>query len=200
LIEGLVAPLAWLSFACFVVAGLALIALHVLPSSADPVADGVSAYALGPSVRVYQANVVSSGLGGLCLAAASAGLAASPVAIVALLGYGLTRIAIAVYPTDARGAALTRTGLIHAILAAIAFLSLALAAPFATASLSADVATGGVATLLAVLAAVVTLTSLGSFAVAALPKVIRFYGVAQRAFYVAGFTWALTLTASIAIS
>jgi len=160
----------------------------------------VSGYALGPNKRVYQLQVVASGVGGLCLSAACVGLGASVVANLALVAYGVTRIAIAAYPTDARGAQPTPTGRNHAILAATAFLSLAVAAPFATATLPPEIATHPASTLLAVLAALVTITSLGSFVVAALPRTVPYYGVAQRVCYVAGFAWAIATSAAIAIA
>jgi Protein of unknown function (DUF998) len=174
------APLAWLAIAGFTAAALALITLHVLPSDADPLAEGVSAYGRGPTARIYQFQVVLSGIGGLALGAALATRGASALAIVALVAYGLARIAIAAYPTDLRGTPMTATGRIHAILATMAFLAMAIAAP----------ASGGSPPLL-ILAAMVTITSLGSFAVAARPATVRFYGLAQRAFYVATFAWAI---------
>lgn len=195
--------LAAAALGAFVAAAIAMVGLHVIPSTADPVAEGTSAYALGPTARGYQLQAAVSGLGGLLLAAAMADRQVPLPGIVCLVAYGLARIAIVAYPTNARGAPLTPTGRNHAILATIAFLGVAIAAPVATPSLvdaTSNIAEVGRLSdaVLEPLAWLVLTTSLASFGVAALPRVVRFYGVAQRVFHATAFAWFILASALLA--
>lgn len=198
--SGLLAPAA---LGAFLAAAVTMVALHVVPSTANPVAEGTSAYALGPTAPGYQLQAVASGLGGLLLAGAMADRQLALPAIVCLVAYGLTRIAIVAYPTDARGAPMTPTGRNHAILAAIAFLGVAIAAPLSTPSLlDATAATAEIArpsrAVLEPLAWLVLLTSLASFGVAATPRTVPFYGVAQRVFHASAFAWLILASVLLA--
>ena len=191
------ALLAGAGLASFVAAAVSLVALHLLPSDVDPIADGASAYALGSTRSLYWAQAAFSGVGGLCLAGALV-LGGSTVVGPRLLATdGLARIAIIGFPTDRRDEALTPTGRRHALLAAVAFLAVAAAAPLATAELTA--ARPEAAGALAGLAAGVTITCLASFGAAVHPRTMAVYGLVQRAFYVTLFAWFIAAAALLAI-
>lgn len=197
----MVALLAGGALLSVIAATCSLVALHLLPSDVDPIADGTSAYALGRSRSLYAAQAVLSGLGALLLAAALIQWAAVPVAPVVsilLVAYGLARITIVRYPTDRRGERLTPTGRRHALLAAIAFLAVAAAAPLATTSLVE--ARPDVSEAVSGLAVVVTITCLASFGAAVHPRTMAVYGLVQRAFYAAAFAWLIAASALLAFS
>jgi hypothetical protein len=188
--------LGWAALASFLVAAATMIALHIVPSGADPVSEGVSAYALGPTARGYQLQAVASGIGALLLTGALVQRDTSPIAVGCLVAYGLARIAIAAFPTDPPGVRMTATGRNHALLAAVAFIGIAIAAPTTTLPLADTRSTVAVNVLLP-LAWLVTITSLGSFAVAALPGTVRFYGIAQRAFHAMALGWFIVAAATV---
>jgi hypothetical protein len=181
-----------------VAAGFMFGALHILPSGADPISDGVSVYALGPTGVLYAGQAVLSGLGGLLLAAAVVQRDATALAPGLLVAYGLARIAIVRFPTDRRGAAITPTGRRHALLAAIAFLAIAAAAPIASSTVvqSATQARD----VLFWLAALVSGSCLASFGVALWPRSRAYYGLVQRAFYVSAFTWLVAASGLLAFA
>ena len=189
--------LGWAALASFLVATATMVALHVVPSGANPVTEGVSAYALGPTRRGYQIQAIASGVGALLLVGSLVQRTPTLVAVGCLVAYGLARIAIVAFPTDQRGAPMTATGRNHAILAAIAFVGVAIAAPMATIPLLGTGSTVAVDSVLLPLAWFVTITSLGSFAVAALPGTVRFYGIAQRAFHAAALGWFVLAAAAV---
>jgi hypothetical protein len=186
------------ALAAFLVAAATLVALHLVPSEADPVSEGVSAYALGPTARGYHVQAVASGVGALLLVGALAQRDVSPVAVVCLVAYGLSRIAIVAFPTDPRGVPMTATGRNHALLATVTFLGAAIAAPIASFPL-VDTRSGDVVgAVLVPLAWLVTVTSLGSFAVAALPRAVRYYGIAQRAYHATALGWFILAAVAVA--
>jgi hypothetical protein len=189
--------LGWAALASFLVATATMVALHVVPSVADPVSEGVSAYALGPTARGYQRQAIASGVGALLLVGALVQRDTSSAAVGCLVAYGLARIAIVAFPTDPRGVPMTAMGRNHALLAAVAFLGIAVAAPMATSPLVDTGSTVPVDSVLIPLAWLVTITSLGSFAVAALPGTVRFYGIAQRAFHATALGWFILAAAAV---
>ncbi len=184
---------------CFLSASAAVVAVHVLSREVNPISDGISAYGLGRTAPGYRFQAIVSGLGGMALAVALAGRGTASLAIAGVGLYGACRIAIVGYPTDPRGSAITPTGRIHALLAAAAFLALAFAAPVATMTVEVGALPAGSTGLVAALAGLVTITSLGSFAVAAAPRTAAYYGLAQRAYYVASFGWAIAMSLGLLI-
>jgi hypothetical protein len=189
----------FVALAGLVVAAALLVALHLLPTGADPVRHGVSEYGIGRYAALYRMQVVASGVGALTLVGALLGETAQAVPLAFLALYGVARVLIARFPTDL-ALPMTRSGRIHALLAAAAFLALAVAAPWLSASAVAAAdwpeARDGVLGL----AIGVTMASLGSFAVAALPWTVRVYGVAQRAFYVLGFAWLIAVAVAVLVA
>jgi hypothetical protein len=187
--------LAVAALAFYLLAACAVLGLNLVPSDVSRIADGTSAYALGSTAPGYWLQAIASGLGGLCLGAGLAGRV-SPIAVGCLFAYGLARIAIVRYPTDPRGAPPTPSGRAHAILAAVAFVAIAVAAPLATATFAGSSAAATKGFVLA-LGALTTVTSLGSFVVAATAATAQYYGLAQRVFYAASFAWAIAMSAGM---
>ncbi|MFI5254694.1 MAG: DUF998 domain-containing protein, partial [Candidatus Limnocylindrales bacterium] len=108
-----------------------VVVLHGIRSGVDPVIDGVSAYALTPLRRFYRVQVVATGLGALLLTATLIGNGLAPgIAVTLLAVFGVSRMLIARFPTDPRGTiAFSRPGRLHVVLAAISFVTIAVAAP-----------------------------------------------------------------------
>lgn len=183
---------AFVALLCFVAATSFLVALHLLPTGADPIRHGVSEYGIGPYSPLYRAQAIASGLGALALATALVGTSAGAAPLVCLVLYGLARVLVARFPTD-RALPWTPTGRIHALLAAVAFLALAVAAPWLSASPFAAATWPDARDAVLGLAVGVTAASLGSFVVASLPGTVRAYGLAQRAFYALGFAWLIVV-------
>ncbi len=112
-------------------AAIMVVALHLLPTGVDAIREGVSGYALGRWGGLYRAQVIGCGVAAALIVAGCSILGiGSPVGLAALVVYAAARFAIVRYPTDPPGTvALSPTGRTHALLAAAAFLSLAVAAP-----------------------------------------------------------------------
>ena len=108
-----------------------LVVLHVAPTGYSAVRNAVSEYGVGPYAKWYRAQATCAGIAAMLLAAALA-RAVDPAprrVIVLLVVFALARFAITMYPMDLLGIAeRTRTGVIHVLLAAIAFVSIAWAA------------------------------------------------------------------------
>jgi hypothetical protein len=179
------------------VATAALLLLHFLPTGYRPFRDAVSAYGVGRFRRLYQLQVVASGLGALALAA---GLVAEAVrfglGIDLLAVYGAARVAIARFPTDLEPP-LTPTGRRHALLAALAFISIGLAAPLVARDLGDRWQT--VPAWLPILSAIVPAGALATFATSSAPALRGAFGAVERVFYVSAFGWLLAV-AAIALS
>ncbi len=184
--------------------------LHTRRTSVDAARDGVSAYAVGRYGPQYRFQVVACGLSALVLAVALARLGPAPVGGLGLLVvYGLTRIAIAAFPTDLDGP-LTRTGQIHALLAAAAFIAIGIAAPtigeFVVREADARVttvlavgATGSARTaVLVALSAAVPLAVLATFGAGSTPRTRRVFGLVERLFYVASLSWLIVVAVLVA--
>lgn len=121
--------LAALSVAAVVAGAISLVWVHFLHTGHRPAVDAVSDYGASPYRAFYRATVVSLGLGALLLLVALAhGTDVSSGGLIWLGVYGVSRIAIAFFPTDLEGAPVTPTGRVHVALAAAAFTAIALAA------------------------------------------------------------------------
>jgi Protein of unknown function (DUF998) len=104
-----------------------LVWVHLRPTGYDPLQDTVSDYGVGTSYPFYRAQTAAMALAAILVAAALA-KAIDPAprrAIVLLLVFAAARLAIPSFPTDLDRAQRTRTGLIHILLAAVAFASIA---------------------------------------------------------------------------
>ena len=91
----------------------------------------MSGYALGRWGDLYRAQVIGCGIAAALIVICCGILGIGSLAgLVALVVYAVARFAIVRYPTDPPGTVtFSPTGRMHALLAAIAFLALAVAAP-----------------------------------------------------------------------
>jgi Protein of unknown function (DUF998) len=179
-----------------VVAAGAVLLLHVLPTGYRPVSDAVSLYGVGRFRRLYQLQVIASGLGALALAAGLVAAGATFGLAIGLLAlYGVARVAIAGYPADVEPP-LTRTGRRHVALAALAFVSIGLAAPI----LSGEIADRWQLnpSWFTALSSAVVATMLAMFAVNSSPQSRPAFGAFERLFYAATFGWLLATAAEVA--
>lgn len=182
---------------CVVVAIAAVARLHLLPTGRSPVREGVSAYGAGPFRFLYRLQVIGTGMASLLLVAAlGAQDGADLLPIVILAAFGASRIVIAGYPTDLEGVPPTRTGLVHILLASVAFLTIAAAAPWIGLWMAGRSAWGG-GPLVAALGAAVALSVAATFAAGALPRLRRVFGLVERAVYVSTFGWLLAAAALV---
>lgn len=175
--------------ACFAIATVALLRLHLLPTGMGPVADAVSDYGTTSFHRYYRVMAVALGVGALLLAV---GLARDTNAgsLYWLWVYGVSRIAIAGFMIDRDPPPLTREGRIHLLLAAAAFTSIAFAA--------SDVRWSGSPGALGPLGYAVVATAIGTLLTRVIPLLRGIFGVVERLLYVAFVAWLLTAAISLA--
>ncbi len=175
----------------FVLAAIAVVWLHRQPAAVDNLREGVSAYGAGAYAPSYRFQVIASGIGGLLLAGALALSGATvPFGLAFLAIFGVVRIAIAWFPTDLEGR-VTRTGWFHVLLAAVAFISIAIAAPAISLSLAGASAWRGLAPIMVPLAFAVTASVVATFASNSLARTRPIFGAVERVVYVTGFAWLL---------
>jgi hypothetical protein len=179
-------------------AALLVIALHVVHTNVDPREDGVSAYALTGFAALYRIQVIATGLAGLLLAIALvAGEFETGGGAAVLALFAVSRILIARYPTDPRGTTrFSRAGRFHVLLAAMTFVTIAVAAPWISGSLSANPDWRGPSTVVA-LGWATTVLALGTFASSSLPATRRVFGLVERGAYAAWLLWLLVIGLSL---
>ena len=160
----------------------------------------MSAYALGPFGYLYRVQVVVTGLAALLLTLGLLGSGlVSGLALGLLAVFGMSRILIARYPTDPRGTtSLSRHGRLHIILAAVTFLTIAVAAPSIAGALAPSPSWVGPATVLTILGWVTTIFALGTFASATTPASQRVFGLVERGAYAATLAWVVIAAGGIA--
>lgn len=187
--------------ACCVVLAIVVVAwLHLLPTGSNPVSEGVSAYGAGPFRILYRVQVIATGVASLLLVAALAAVGgpdAPPLMVLAL--FGASRIAIAGYPTDLAGEPPTKNGLVHILLATVAFLSIAVAAPWLGTWIAgrSDWSDGG--PLMAALGAAVAVSVAATFGAGLVPRLRRAFGLVERAVYASMLGWLLAVAALVTL-
>lgn len=135
--------------------------LHAAPTGYSPVRDPVSAYGVGAYARWYQAQAACAGIAGILLAIALK----HPGHVVALLVvFGFARLAITQFPMDTQRVP-------HWLLAVVAF------GTVTSAAIRLHYALGW-----AMLAALIV-------SVVARRAQLGFFGLAERAFYIAMLAW-----------
>ena len=181
--------------------GLAFLArLQLAPSGLDPARDAVGAYGTGPYHWWYRGMLVAFGAGALLLAAALDRAGGVPAAGPALLAaYGMARIVTAAFPTDRDGAAPTASGRIHTLLAAVAFVAVAVAAPIVSGWLASSGDLPEVAEITRSVAVMVMVSCAVTLAAGLLPALRRWFGGFQRVFYLASQAWLLIVAAQLAV-
>jgi len=179
----------------------ALIILHLLPTGYYPVRDAVSDYGVGPYRGWFWLQAVAGGVSCLALGIALAGLHPfTPTqAVVALVVTAGSRFLIPFFATDQQGSRFqTLHGVVHMILAVIAFGGLVWAATDLWSTLRHYPAWNGAEGALTVIPWIM----LGSVIAVVLairgPRLKPFFGVFERLFYLSSITWGLIVAIDLA--
>jgi hypothetical protein len=195
------ALLAAIAAVAFATAAIALVWVDVLRTGHRPLRDAVSDYGAGSHRLFYWTLVGSLGLGALLLLAALArGTDARSGGLIWLAVYGVSRIAIAFFPTDFEGAAVTARGRVHVALAAAAFTAIAFAAVDLSPGLGDEPGWGGTADLIGALRWAVVAAAVATLvARVAMPVRRVAFGGVERLLYAASIAWLLTVAVKLAI-
>jgi hypothetical protein len=182
------------------VQAVALIVLHVLPTGYDPVRDAVSDYGVGPYRRWFWLQAVAGGVGCLALGIALAQLhPITPVqAVVALIVTAVARFLIPFFATDQHGSRFqTAHGIVHMILAVIAFGGLIWAATGLWSTLRHYQSWHGAEGALTIIPWIM----LGSVIALVLairgPRLHPLFGLFERLFYLSSITWVLIVAINL---
>jgi hypothetical protein len=187
------AILAALAAAAVAAGTVSLVWVNLLPTGHRPMVDAVSDYGASPYRFFYRVTVISLGVGALLLLIALAhGTGVSEGGLIWLGVYGVTRIAIAFFPTDLEGETVTTTGRIHLLLAAAAFTAIAFAAVDLTPALR-DEPGWGATRLLDVLHWAVVVTAIGTGVTRVVLPLRRVFGLVERLLYAATIAFLLTV-------
>jgi hypothetical protein len=172
------------------VALVSLAALHALPTGLAPMSTAVSEYGISRYRLGYRVLTVSMGVAGL---AAAAGVAATfpsrdrMAVIVLLVIFGACRLVISWVPMDEPGAGPpTSTGVAHALLAIVTFVSAALAASRMHRAVNRIGGLAGYDTALRVAVWVTAVGIVGMLLVRRTP-LHRWFGAVERLVYVGIF-------------
>ena len=181
--------------ACFGV----LVWLHFLPTGYSPVRNAVSDYGVGRFARLYRAQTAAIAVAAILLAAGlEEAVDPGPALVIALLVvFAAARLAIPFFPTDVDRGQPTPTGRIHTLLAGVAFGSIA----WAAAALPDHVDWPDVHGTLVVLGWIVVATAVSSGLCMSRPlrrATEPFFGIIERAFYLAMLTWFATVAVHLA--
>jgi hypothetical protein len=183
------------------VQAVALIVLHFLPTGYSPVRDAVSDYGIGPYRRWFWLQVVAGGVGCLTLGIALALLHpfTPTAAVVALILTAAARFLLPFFATDQHGSRFqTRHGLIHMVLAVIAFGGLVWAATDLWSTLRQYPSWHGLQGALTIIGWIM----LGSVIAVVLairgPRLKPFFGFFERLFYLSSITWVLIVAIDLA--
>jgi hypothetical protein len=176
-----------------------LIYVHTLPTGYEPLRDAVSDYGVGRYRFWYRAAAATLGAAGLLLAVAlSRAVDPAPVGVVVLLvAFGVARLAIVAFPTDLDRSRRTTTGRVHVFLAAVAFVSIAVAAPKLYAAVSGDRSWASDDGALKALAWAIVVGSGATF-VAVGPTLRSYFGLIERLLYAFILTWFLVVALHLA--
>jgi hypothetical protein len=176
------------------VGAAALVVLHALPTGLSPVRDAVSRYGITEYRAGYRVQTIAYGLAGMGAAVGIATMPGPTAIVVALCClFAASRLAISWFPMDVPGGEPTTHGRRHLILAATAFVAVAVAARQLSRLLDhdgIDPRIAGASTVLAVLM-VVTLVAIGIDRRAG----GRHFGLVERCFYVCMTTWLVVVAA-----
>src|SRR4051794_30164293 len=187
------AILAALAVAAFAARAVSLLWGDFLPPRPPPKGDAGGDYRANPYRFFYRVTVISLGAGALLLLIALAhGTGVSEGGLIWLGAYGVTRIAIAFFPTDLGGETVTTTGQIHLLLAAIAFTAIAFAAADLTPALR-DEPGWGATRLLDVLHWAVIVTAIGTGVTRVVLPLRRVFGLVERLLYAATIAFLLVV-------
>ncbi len=178
-----------LTLAGVLVAVGALVWLHLASTGLSPVRNAVSEYGISPArvgYRVLTLAMAGAGVGAL-LEVASA--VSAGVVLTTLAAFTGARALISWFPMDPPGEPVTGTGRVHLLLAGVAFGGLTWAARDLPDALLAQHAWTGARPFLATWGAVVLVLVLLMLAAALVPGLRRWFGAAERLFYVGMLVW-----------
>ena len=180
--------------------GAALVYVHTRPTGYDPVRDAVSDYGVGRYRAWYRAAAVTLGSAAILLAVAIA-VTVRPepvVPIVLLVVFGIARIAVVRFPVDLDRRPPSRSGQIHRLLAAVAFVAIAVVAAELPVSVFTDPAWTGVENALRAVGWLVVAAAMAAGLGLRLASLRPFFGLLERLLYVAMLTWFMTVSLHIA--
>jgi hypothetical protein len=180
--------------------GGALVFVHMRSTGYDPVRDAVSDYGVGRYRRWYTAATVTLGAAAILLAIAiAATVRPEPVLLIVLLVvFGLARVAIVRFPVDLDRRPPSRSGQIHRLLAAVAFVAIAIVAAELPLSVLGDPGWTGVEGALRTVGWLVVAAALATGLGLRLASLRPFFGLLERLLYVAMLTWFMTVSLHIA--
>lgn len=183
-------------------AAILVVRLHFLPTGVDAMREGVSGYALGNWARLYRAQVIACGVAASLIVVGCGALGVGSLSgLAALVVYAAARFAIVRYPTDPQGTVtLSTTGRTHALLAATAFLSLAVAVPMLGLTLAASPPWDQAGPVLAVVSVAVPVTVVATFAAGGFAPLRPQFGLVERTVYATGISWLFVVSLGIAAS
>jgi hypothetical protein len=197
----LVEALAILAAVLAAIQALALIVLHGLPTGYDPVRDAVSDYGVGRFRGWFWLQVVAGGLACLFLAIALTQLHPfTPTqAIVALIVTAAARLAIPFFATDQGGSRFqTAHGIVHMILAVVAFGGLVWAATSLWSTLQRYPAWHSAEDLLTIVPWIMLGCVIAVVLAIRGPNLKRVFGLFERLFYLASFVWFFAVAINLA--
>ena len=121
----------------------------------------------------------------------------NPIGFTFLLLFGAARLVISWAPMDEPGAARTRTGSMHNVLATVFFASETVAAFLYGGSFVHDDALGGIAGPSTVLAWCMAVVSAAILATSLAKPLRPYFGLIERLLYVAVITWMITVAVAV---
>lgn len=179
----------------------ALIVLHALPTGYNPIRDAVSDYGVGPYRGWFWLQAVAGGLACLFLAIALAQLHPfTPTqVVVALIVTAVARLLVPFFATDQGGSRFqTAHGIVHMILAVIAFGGLVWAATGLWSTLRHYPAWRGAQSLLTIVPWVMLGCVIAVVLAIRGPRLKPFFGLFERLFYLSSFVWFFTVAIDLA--
>jgi hypothetical protein len=167
-----------------------LVSVHLRSTGYDPLRDAVSDYGVGPSLPFYRAQTAAMALAAIFVAGGLAkAVDPAPKRVIVLLAvFAVARLAIPFFPTDLDRTQRTGHGVVHVLLAGVAFGAVA----WAAATLPDRVHWGGMSAL--GIAVVVTAVATGL----SIRARFAYFGLVERAFYVAVLVWLLVVSLRLA--
>ena len=179
----------------------ALIALHILPTGYNPIRDAVSDYGVGPYRAWFWLQAVAGGLACLALGIALARLHSfTPTqVVVALIVTAVARFFIPFFATD-QGESRFQTlhGVIHMILAVLAFGGLVWAAMGLWATLKHYPAWHGAKAFLTIVPWIMLGSVIALLLAIRGPRLKPLFGAFERLFYLSSLAWLFVVSIDLA--
>jgi hypothetical protein len=174
-------------------AAISLVCAHIVDRGVDPLRDAVSDFGAREHPWFYRLTAIWLGAAGIltAVALADAMFPKPTLTILALLVFATMRWAITIFPTDLEDEEETSIGRSHTALAAIAFVSIAVAAVAFVPAARPDEFWVDKAGLLTALAFFVSAFAIATGIARAVHN--RFFGLIERLLYVAIFAWLATI-------